>query len=55
MDRPKGDDPNLKYTSPIVYGYKLKLTTGGETIEYQCYTKKTQNQRIYTAAFTERY
>lgn len=34
MDRPKGDDPNLKYTSPIVYGYKLKLTTGGETIEY---------------------
>ena len=34
MDRPTGDDPNLKYTSPIVYGYKLKLTTGGETIEY---------------------
>ena len=34
MNRPEGNDPNLKYTSPIVYGYKLKLTTGGETIEY---------------------
>ena len=34
MNRPEGDDPNLKYASPIVYGYKLKLTTGGETIEY---------------------
>lgn len=33
MDKPSGVD-NAEYTSPIVYEYKLKLTTGGETIEY---------------------
>ena len=32
MDRPDMDDG--LYSTPIVYGYKLKLTTGGETIEY---------------------
>ena len=32
MDRPDVD--NEQYASPIVYQYKLKLTTGGETIEY---------------------
>ena len=30
MDRPK----DMEYASPVVYGYKLKLATGGETIEY---------------------
>ena len=25
---------NPDYASPIVYSYKLKITTGGETIEY---------------------
>ena len=37
MDRPTStDDVNvdLSYSTPIVYWYKLKLTTGGETIEY---------------------
>lgn len=33
MDRPKGIE-NEEYCTPIVYQYKLKLTTGGETIEY---------------------
>jgi hypothetical protein len=33
MDRPI-DISNAKYCTPIVYDYKLKLTTGGETIEY---------------------
>lgn len=33
MDRPVGVE-NAEYCTPIVYGYKLKLTTGGETIEY---------------------
>ena len=33
MDRPIGIE-NAEYCTPIVYGYKLKLTTGGETIEY---------------------
>ena len=33
MDRPK-EIENAEYTTPIVYDYKLKLTTGGETIEY---------------------
>ena len=33
MDRPTGIE-NDKYATPIVYQYKLKLTTGGETIEY---------------------
>lgn len=33
MDRPVGIE-NQEYTTPIVYQYKLKLTTGGETIEY---------------------
>lgn len=32
MDRP--DIENGMYCTPIVYSYKLKLTTGGETIEY---------------------
>jgi hypothetical protein len=32
MDRP--DIENATYSTPIVYEYKLKLTTGGETIEY---------------------
>lgn len=33
MDRPTNVE-NDKYSTPIVYQYKLKLTTGGETIEY---------------------
>lgn len=33
MDRPT-DIENKEYCTPIVYQYKLKLTTGGETIEY---------------------
>ena len=33
MDRPVDVD-NEEYSTPIVYQYKLKLTTGGETIEY---------------------
>lgn len=33
MDRATDID-NAEYTTPIVYSYKLKLTTGGETIEY---------------------
>lgn len=33
MDRPTDID-NKEYCTPIVYSYKLKLTTGGETIEY---------------------
>ena len=33
MDRPTGVE-NQEYCTPIVYQYKLKLTTGGETIEY---------------------
>jgi len=33
MDRPV-DIENKEYCTPIVYKYKLKLTTGGETIEY---------------------
>lgn len=33
MDRPT-DIENKEYCTPIVYKYKLKLTTGGETIEY---------------------
>ncbi len=33
MDRPEDID-NKEYATPIVYEYKLKLTTGGETIEY---------------------
>lgn len=33
MDRPTGID-NEEYSTPIVYQYKLKLTIGGETIEY---------------------
>lgn len=32
MERPDMEDG--LYSTPIVYGYKLKLTTGGETIEY---------------------
>ena len=32
MDRPSIE--NEIYSTPIVYNYKLKLTTGGETIEY---------------------
>lgn len=34
MDRPTGDEFEGNYSTPIVYGYRLKLTTGGETIEY---------------------
>ena len=34
MNRPSGKNKNFLYTSPIVYNYKLKLTIGGETIEY---------------------
>jgi hypothetical protein len=30
MDRPSDNE----YSTPIVYSYKLKLTTGGDTIEY---------------------
>ena len=33
MDRPS-DIENKEYSTPIVYQYKLKLTTGGDTIEY---------------------
>jgi len=33
MDRPT-DIEAAEYSTPIVYQYKLKLTTGGETIEY---------------------
>lgn len=33
MDRPT-DIENEEYSTPIVYQYRLKLTTGGETIEY---------------------
>ena len=33
MNRPT-DIENKEYCTPIVYKYKLKLTTGGETIEY---------------------
>lgn len=33
MDRPIGIE-NEEYSTPIVYQYRLKLTTGGETIEY---------------------
>ena len=33
MHKPKLVD-NADYITPIVYSYKLKLTTGGETIEY---------------------
>jgi hypothetical protein len=33
MDRPTNLE-HAEYCTPIVYGYKLKLTTGGETIEY---------------------
>lgn len=33
MDRPTNIE-NGEYSTPIVYQYKLKLTTGGETIEY---------------------
>lgn len=33
MDRPTGIQ-NEEHSTPIVYQYKLKLTTGGETIEY---------------------
>jgi len=33
MNRPVGVE-NLEYCTPIVYQYKLKITTGGETIEY---------------------
>ena len=33
MDRPV-DVENSEFSTPIVYDYKLKLTTGGETIEY---------------------
>lgn len=33
MDRPQNIE-NKEYMTPIVYEYKLKLTTGGETIEY---------------------
>ena len=33
MDKPDTVD-NPDYVSPIVYSYKLKITTGGETIEY---------------------
>ena len=38
MDKPIDDKTidkdKIDYCTPIVYGYKLKLTTGGETIEY---------------------
>lgn len=34
MDRPTGGDFDIGYSTPVVYGYKLKLTTGGETFEY---------------------
>jgi hypothetical protein len=33
MNRPTGIE-NEEFSTPIVYQYKLKLTTGGETIEY---------------------
>lgn len=33
MNRPTGVEAE-EYSTPIVYQYKLKLTTGGETIEY---------------------
>ena len=33
MTRPTGIE-NEEYSTPIVYQYKLRLTTGGETIEY---------------------
>ena len=33
MERPVNIE-NKEYSTPIVYQYKLKLTTGGETIEY---------------------
>jgi hypothetical protein len=33
MDKPTTVE-NPDYASPIVYSYKLKITTGGETIEY---------------------
>jgi len=33
MNRPENID-NKEHATPIVYEYKLKLTTGGETIEY---------------------
>ena len=33
MDRPTNIE-NEEFSTPIVYQYKLKLTTGGETIEY---------------------
>jgi hypothetical protein len=33
MDKPKSVD-NYDYATPIVYSYKLKVTTGGDTIEY---------------------
>ena len=35
MDRPTSVEKEIReYCTPIVYDYKLKLTTGGETIEY---------------------
>lgn len=34
MDRPVKDEEELPYSSPLLYGYRLKLTTGGDTIEY---------------------
>ena len=34
MKRPKENDEELLYASPILYSYKLKVTTGGNTIEY---------------------
>lgn len=34
MNRPNADNIDSDYASPIVYQYKLKLTIGGETIEY---------------------
>ena len=33
MNRPVNIE-NDRFSTPIVYQYKLKLTTGGETIEY---------------------
>ena len=34
MDRPFVTEENYMHSTPIVYDYKLRLTTGGETIEY---------------------
>ena len=33
MDKPEGIE-NADYSTPIVYSYKLKVTTGGDTVEY---------------------